>query len=332
MKFIFGFLLALYISITAVAENERPQNAALGTVDAEKEVRNELKKKGWPEGFDKAHCRIVIVGSCQREINDLKAPDFFKTRSSMIRLAVFSAKREIVQTICLTVFAADSVDVVARGENVEQITTSVFEAFSKRPVFGCNVVSFAESYSDGIYEVAVAVEWSEELEKKAKSCLENHVAVPPAAENDKVWNDWAGKADFSKMADCVSFVDDKGVVRFAGLGFAVLEGKKGKEVAQLKKNAKLEAQQNLAYALYSDLETYDKAKTILSEKIADGKELSEATEDFLFRVTTSCNKFFTHRSVYSGKIRHVVSGGEVYVYVAGADPEIIRNIKELNEK
>lgn len=299
---------------------------------AEDDVRADLKKNGLSEGFDQASGRILFVGNCQREISDLKAPDFFKTRNSMIRLAVFDAKREVILSLSRDIKSVAAVETVGKGKNFEQITTSVFEAFSKRPVFGCNVVSFAESYSDGIYEVAVAVEWREELEKKAKSCLENHVAVPPVAENDKVWNDWAGKADFSKIADCVLFVDDKGVVRFAGLGFAVLEGKKGKEVAQLKKNAELVAQQNLAYALYSDLETYDKAKTILSEKIADGKELSEATEDFLFRVTTSCNKFFTHRSVYSGKIRHAVSGGEVYVYVAGADPEIIRNIKELNEK
>lgn len=295
-------------------------------------VRTWLAKNGIQEGYDAERERFVIVDDSQRELASLDGPDFFKVREQMGLVAVFSAKRELIEGLAMTMSSEDSVELKSDGKETEQTTKSVIDIFSRRILHGCTVLHTAESYEDGVYQVAVAVAWSEKLEKAACAALAGNRPKTTPEQDEAEWSTWAERTDFARRIGPAQFTDSHGVYRYAGVGCVDVEGKKGKEMLSAKKAAEEKAKQALVYSLWADTVAHDHAVTVLRERSASDGDTSEATEDFVSRVSQACKRSVVKKDIFKGKVVHPLTGRTMFVHVAGIDPATLAEQRILEEE
>lgn len=288
-----------------------------------------LAKNGIQEGYDAAKQRFVIVDSCERELPSLDGDDFFKTREQMALVATFLAKGELIGIIDQQITAMDSVETKSDNGKTIQTTKSVIDIFSKQILHGCTVLDVEESYEDGIYSVAVAVAWSEKLEKAARAALAGDGPKTTAEQDEAEWAAWVARTDFSRRIGPAQFTDACGVYRYVGVGCVDVEGKKGKAMLDAKRVAEEKAKQALVYSLWADTEAHTHAVTILKERASSGGETAEATEDFVSRVSQACKRSLLKKDVFKGKVQHPLTGRTMFVHVAGIDPATLAEQKVL---
>ncbi len=295
---------------------------------AEEAVRAFLAKNGIQEGYDTGKNRFVFVGDCAREIPDLAAPDFIKARELSFLVALLSAKRELIGAIERRISVEDSVSVEEKDGTTSQTAKSIIDIFSKRLVRGCTVLRAEESWEDGIYHTAVAIAWSEKLEKAAVDALSGNGSEASEQKNDVEWDNWAKRTDFASRIGPAQFTDANGVYRYAGIGCADIEGKTGKALLGAMKVAEKKAEQSLVYSLWADTEAHDRAVTIVSERAsADGEE-TEAIEDFVSKISQKCaGRHVMKRKVFSGEVMNPLTGRKMFVFVAGIDPAILAGME-----
>ena len=296
---------------------------------AKQSVRAYLKEQHVPVGFDAKAGRFVFVGSCERKLADLSGDDFFRIREQMALSAIFSAKRDLIETIEQEVTAEDSVELKGDGDETVQTTKSITDIFSKRILHGCTVLDVEESHENGVYQVAVAVAWSEKLEHAACAALSGDGRKTTPEQDDAEWAAWAARTDFAKRIGPAQFTDSLGVYRYAGVGCVDVEGKKGKEMLAAKKAAEEKAKQALVYSLWADTVAHDRAETVLRERSATGAETAEAEEDFVSRVSQECKRAVVKKDVFKGKVVHPLTGRTMFVHVAGIDPATLAEQKVL---
>lgn len=327
MKAAFGLFLrtALYSLILCGAVCANAANAT----DA---VRAFLAKNGIQEGYDAERERFVIVDDALREVPSLDAPDFFKIREQAALAAVFSAKRELIESIDMKVTAEDSVELRSDGDETVQTTKSITDIFARRILHGCTVLDVEESHEDGVYQVAVAVAWSEKLEQAACAALAGNGPKTTPEQDEAEWSAWAERTDFARRIGPAQFTDSHGVYRYAGVGCVDVEGKKGKEMLAAKKAAEEKAKQALVYSLWADTVAHDHAVTVLRERSASDGDTSEATEDFVSRVSQACKRAVMKKDVFKGKVVHPLTGRTMFVHVAGIDPATLAEQKVLEEE
>jgi hypothetical protein len=300
--------------------------------DATDAVRAWLSKHDIKEGYDAKRERFVFVDDCQRELASLEGSDFFRTREQMSLAAIFSAKRELIEFIESGVSVVDSVELRSDGDETVQTTKSIVDIFSKRILHGCTVLDVEESHEDGVYQVAVAVAWSEKLEQAACAALAGNGPKTTPEQDEAEWSAWAERTDFARRIGPAQFTDSHGVYRYAGVGCVDVEGKKGKEMLAAKKAAEEKAKQALVYSLWADTVAHDHAVTVLRERSASDGDTSEATEDFVSRVSQACKRAVMKKDVFKGKVVHPLTGRTMFVHVAGIDPATLAEQKVLEEE
>ena len=292
-------------------------------------IRDWLAKNNIQEGYDAEKQRFVIVDSCERELSSLDGPDFFKTREQMSLTATMSAKSELIGIINRKISATDSVELKSDGGETVQTTKSVVDIFSKQILHGCTILHVEESYEKGIYSVAVAVAWSEKLEKAARAALAGDGPKTTAEQDEAEWAAWAARTDFVKRIGPAQFTDSHGVYRYAGVGCVDVEGKKGKAILDARRVAEEKAKQALAYSLWADTVAHTHAVTILKERASSDGETADVSEDFVARVSQACKRNIIKRDVFKGKVVHPLTGRTMYVHVAGIDPATLAEQKVL---
>lgn len=179
----------------------------------------------------------------------------------------------------------------------------------------------AESLEHGRYQVAVAVGWSEKSERDAQRSLSADAPVPEELPSS-AWKEWAEGKDFAFIVGGWPFIDGDGIRRFAGVGVADAEGKKGPAMTAAMRMARARATQALAYALYCDIESSKLAKQIGSRlENSDGSATEITVESFLVRIDQKINaKAFCDTEVYSTTVVHPLTGRKLFVSVAGIEP------------
>jgi hypothetical protein len=320
-----AIFLAFAIALAAIV---LPGSAFAGN-SAEDSVRAWLVKNNIQEGYDAAKQRFVIVDSCERELSSLDGPDFFQTRGQLSLTATMSAKSELIGIINRKISATDSVELKSDGGETIQTTKSIVDIFSKQILHGCTVLHVEESYEKGIYSVAVAVAWSEKLEKAAREALSGSAQKTTPEEDEAEWSAWSARTDFAKRIGPAQFTDSHGIYRYAGVGCVDVEGKKGKAILDAKRVAEQKAKQALAYSLWADTVAHTHAVTILKERASAEGETAEASEDFVARVSQACKRNIIKRDVFKGKVVHPLTGRTMYVHVAGIDPTTLAEQKVL---
>ena len=300
--------------------------------DATDAVRAWLAKHDIQEGYDAERERFVIVDDGLRELPKLDAPDFFMIREQTALVAVFSAKRKLIEAIDMKVVVDDSVQLKSDGDETVQTTKSITDIFARRILHGCTVLDVEESHEDGVYQVAVAVAWSEKLEQAACAALAGNGPKTTPEQDEAEWSAWAERTDFARRIGPAQFTDSHGVYRYAGVGSVDVEGKKGKEMLAARKAAEEKGKQALVYSLWADTVAHDHAVTVLRERSSTDGDTSEATEDFVSRVSQACKRAVMKKDVFKGKVVHPLTGRTMFVHVVGVDPATLAEQKVLEEE
>lgn len=324
-----GLKLKVFDFLPVVCYSLSVQAFGVPATDA---VRAFLAKNGIQEGYDAERGRFVIVDDALREIPSVDDPNFFQIREQAALAAVFSAKRELIEAIDMKIASTDSVELKSDGDATDRTTKSITDIFAKRVLHGCTVLDVEESHEDGVYQVAVAVAWSEKLEKAACEALSGKGVKTTPEQDEAEWAAWAERTDFARRIGPAQFTDSHGVYRYAGVGSVDVEGKKGKEMLAARKAAEEKAKQALVYSLWADTVAHDHAVTVLRERSSTDGDTSEATEDFVSRVSQACKRAVMKKDVFKGKVVHPLTGRTMFVHVAGIDPATLAEQKVLEEE
>ena len=301
----------LFLAATALS-------ACVCRANAEKELNARLKSSGLRLGFEGKSRRIVAIGTAERELADPSGvQDFGKIRNDLGKLAIVDAKREVAQIISQNINASDRVELTADGDVRKMMLVSVVRSFAQAKLVGCRVIASAESYEGGVYQVAVAMGWSELARTHALNALSpGHVSLDVM--DDSEWTDWFDRNDASVMVGSRCFTGKDGKLRFVGLAAMDVDGLSGIKLKSAMRAAGCNALGNLAFALYADVEAKDVAIRALREIEVGGNYDSFSWAAFTREVSNSCNrKMLRAREVYSTTFRHPVSGRVMYLSAYG---------------
>ena len=300
---------------TALALNVFAQDGA------HKEVRAVLKRSEIKVGVDREKMRYVFIGSCEIKVTDpANDSKFHQKRSNCAKIAELRAKRDLMKARSVKVTLADSTESMSDGDRSIILTKSLCKFIAEDQHTGSTVLCSAESWDDqtGQYQVAVAVAWSEKLEADGGR-LQVPISDPSFADEDPEWERWVKSVNIESVFGSRQFKDSRGFRRYVGIGSADIDGKKGKALKDAYTVAKLTAKEQLAFALYSESESRDVAKTILAQIQMGDVEETDAWERFESEVIRRCKgKILRADMVYdSDELKNPITGRPMFVAVYG---------------
>ena len=295
-------------------------------------VREKLTEQGIKVGYASSSGRHVAIGVAEAKFSSVEnAGAFAMQRERLYKLALFRAKQEILFSVKTSMEAKDALDDNFRADGSARSSfLSMVKMLSEGLYCGFLPIASAESFENGRYQVAIAVGWSEKSEMKARRMLSGKIDIPEGGVFDgSEWTKWAEDKDFSFIVGAWLFLDSAGFIRYAGVGFADVEGKKGATLAAARIKAKSKATQALAYALYGDIEASTQATQVaIREEDSEGKASEAVEEDFLNRIQMSLkNKVFRGNEVYTTTVVHPISGHKIFISIVGIEPD---NLSEMN--
>ena len=202
---------------------------------------------------------------------------------------------------------------------IKQTQTSTRELFAKMPIFGATVVEQFESYNEDKeeYKNTVIMMWSPKTEKVALAMLKGKdVVVPPGNESLKKYLIHNKKALLTSTGGR-RFRDDKGNVYFIGIG-AQEKGSSASSQRRAMSMAKIEAQTQLAFALYADVKSQEmmESKEIVRNAGLD-KDATQSLTSLSEHLSQSIKNMDIQGSseVYSTSGINPLSGKEIIVSV-----------------
>jgi len=202
---------------------------------------------------------------------------------------------------------------------IKQEQTSVRELFSSMPIFGATVVEQFESYNEdkNEYKNCVIMMWSPKTEEIAVAMLKGeNVVVPPGSESLKNYLK-SNKEAFLTTTGGRRFRDDKGNVYFLGIA-AQEKGSSASSQRRAMSMAKIEAQTQLAFALYADVKSQEmmESKEIVRNAGLD-KDITQSLTSLSETLSQSIKNMQIQGAseVYSTTGVHPLSGKEIFVSV-----------------
>lgn len=314
---------------------------------AEAFVLRQLEEAGLEVGFNEEGDRVVQLGVAGKPLSpDLREltcgpPDgylmkkrklgappedprkhFTSFRDRLFRVAEFKAKAEILRFLTTTIsVSAETIQSYSDGTAVKDTMTTT-EIFSHLRLDGFLVLSTAESWNDGVYQVAVAVGWSPKSEALVAGSKSTDASIaPPPGENSPEWKKWAETQDFSLRLGAYSFEDSAGVLRHVGIAAADVDGLSGKALRNAKQLAFTMAKANLCYALYGDSETRIFVRSRLKETFDGTRSSFEVEESSIETIFQKCRAIHVFADeVYTASVVHPLTGRTMFVSVVGIEP------------
>lgn len=307
--------IVVLAACTALAPNVFAQDGAI------KEVRAVLKRSEIKVGVDREKMRYVFIGSCDVKVTDPASdPKFHHKRSSCAKIAELRAKRDLMKARSVKVTLADSTESISDGDRSIILTKSLCKFIAEDQHTGSTVLCSAESWDDqtGQYQVAVAVAWSQKLEADGGR-VQVQTADPTFDDEDPEWERWVKSVNIESVFGSRQFKDSRGFRRYVGIGSADIDGKRGKALKDAYTVAKLTAKEHLAFALYSESESRDVAKTVLAQIQTGAIEETDAWERFESEVIRRCKgKVLRADMVYdSDELKNPITGRPMFVTVYG---------------
>ena len=197
--------------------------------------------------------------------------------------------------------------------------TSVVETLSQMNVVGLFPIANFESWDGEQYSTTIICIWSTEEEKRARAFMSgqkvdfepSNISIIDFLENQ----DWSSAQGMRKV------VDNKGNFWLLSISSAVVKGSSGSQMNKTKGLAQLNAKKQLAFAIYSDAKSKEKAKEKMQEiagKNEDDVETQTATS-FSKELRQSVeNLQLQGMSEKWGKqLKHPISGQKIYVSIVG---------------
>jgi len=189
---------------------------------------------------------------------------------------------------------------------IRQTQTSTRELFAKMPIFGATVVEQFESYNDDKeeYKNSVIMMWSPKTEAMSVSMLKGEdVTVPPSQESLQEYLRKNKRALLTTTGGR-RFRDNEGNVYFLGIA-AQEKGSSASAQRRAMSMAKIEAQTQVAFALYADVKSQEMMTS--KEVIRNAGTGKDATQS-LTSLSETLSQSFKNMNIQGASEVYTVSG------------------------
>ena len=298
-----------------------PVFSASEHVRARDVVKATLKSEGVRIGVNPREKSYVFVGYHAAETN-LTSGSVARMRESFFRQAVLGAKHDLMRARRLGVSSADKVEIAHDGSRQRILTTSMCRYLAEVEMHGSGVIASAESWNQdkGVYEVAVAVKWSAELEAEGVRLANKGLPIMGLREETSVWTEELRKYELPSLMGCRRFVDSSGKVRFFAAASRELGGKTPAQKVKSMRMAQMQASVNLASGLSADVAMRDAAVSVLRMLSARKITEAQAWEELVSRVVERNALTVRGREVFTdNNVVDPLTGKRVFVSVYGIE-------------
>ena len=284
-----------------------------------------LSEEGIRCGYSSERQSLVVIGYAEKELPNLVAnPQMFMAcRNERILAAELDVRKNLIKTLKLHLKSRDVAALAVKNEDVGQANVSSTELSAERELMGCAVLRTCETYVNGLYQVAVAMQWSAQMAQAAEQTLCVPVGRKDSSGETNEWMRWASRADWSSMAGNRKFIDSEGIVRYVGIGCADVEGL---EIAspwmrRAQDSALYQARANLSLALYSDTASVEAVIRVYSELSGELGDSSDSYESYIGKTTRQSNRQTVFApEVYATFVTHPITKRKMFVSVCGYEP------------
>ena len=287
---------------------------------AEDSVRAQLSQRGLQPGFDGREGEIIALGKAMVKIGDAAScPRLAALRDRCHKVASLEARGKILQVLAQSLTADRTAGFHHDGIAADLDLAALSRVFSERVLTGWRIIASAETCSNGLYTVAVAVFWSRESEKTMDAAKAGRLALSGK------WKDeltaYIKGRDLSTWADVRVFVDSNGFPHVLGVGLSDWDGDpRTQEVAMRK--ADMFARKNLMLGLYGDAAVMEAAgkwrKEVFSgsDKDVSQQEFYESLSEIRVRdpLPEGCGPF------HVASIKNPVNGRKEFVSIYSFEP------------
>ena len=278
--------------------------AAVSCLDAEDALRRALAERGIRQGHDAETGVCTVIASASKK----GAQPF-----ACFRLAELKALHQILNMRSQTMSGATTV----QRDDAAKTVRSLVETLSQADLDGCLLVDFRGKQDGDVWVVAVAMCWSEDLEKRARASASG--ALHPADS----WVDELKKlvdgCDGELLPPTLSFVDSNGFFHRAGVGVVRVGGESPLQRDAAAREADIWARKNLQLALYGRAAMRKKAELMKSWDRMGGVKTVLSAYEALGEVSAEGPMPAGSRSVYD-KVVQSEDGSKSFLVVYGVVP------------
>ena len=287
--------------------------AAFSCIDAENVVRRALTARGIRQGFDAETGTYTVIASAVKRDVDPGASTSCAQQSACFRLAELKAIHQILNMRSQTMEGGTSVQ---RDASAKSVRTFV-EALSQNDLDGCLLVGFDGRVDGDSCVVAVAMSWSEELERRARASAAGKLRTADSWVDE--FKQYVGTWGNGILPPTVSFIDSAGFLHHVGVGTARVTGESSLERNAAARLADLWARKNLQLAIYGRAAMRKKAELMMSrDRLAETESLVSAYEA-LGEVSAEGPLPAGSRSIYD-KVVQTADGAKSFLIVYGIVP------------
>lgn len=268
-------------------------------------VRAQLEANGLEPGYDASSGRLVSIGQfISHEIANPAASSFAAVRDHGLEKALHAAKFDILELICANVESTEDSSKEPAGTPNKTNTTVVSV---NETVTGLRMLAMAESWTPeegGVYEVAVAVGWSE---KWHEAVMKRLLAESGASLSSEAEQEWLDRKNLASLVGPAAFSDPDGNLRMLGIGAADAEtpGATARAEAMARK-----------FAAFSFPTAIKASRKLVSTMVGDEESL-DFSQEYDEAVDPKPRTFLT---VLSTEAVHPISGRKMAVVVVEAIP------------
>lgn len=301
--------------------------AAFSRLDAESVVRRTLVERGIRLGYDVETGVYTVIASAARKGVDLESSAFCAQQSECFRMAELKALHQILNMRSQTMSGETSV----RRDGAAKAVRSFVDTMSRADLEGCLVVDFHGRQDGETCVAAVAVSWSEDLERRARASAAG--TLRPADSWVDELKSWLDGLNENLLPSTVSFVDSAGCIHRVGVGMARFDGEsalcRNAAVAQ----ADLLARKNLQLALFGRAAMRKKAELMKSQdRLEGGLTLSSAYEA-LGEVSADTPLPVGSRVLFDKVVQTGSGQGKVLIVVYGVNsPRVAYGVADLGSQ
>ena len=288
--------------------------------DAGRDLREAVSRMGYRIGFDAERKVFVFTG---RKLAEMESPSdskgFFLQREKCFKVAELKAKAALLRYMRQTWTGGEFLDAGEVNGLTQKKLVSVAESFSANKLSGWHVLASAESYNDGVYEVAAAVIWSPALESAGRKAREGRLR--PAASYREELREWLRAQQLETWCGCRAFVDSSGFPHLLGVGVVDADGASPMEMTSIRMKGDLLARKNLLLGLWGDSEVGKFARDAVSSESADEKDAdTESLFESMASVEVRGKAVDGLTLVHEQVVRNRITGRTALVVLYGVEP------------
>lgn len=267
-------------------------------------ICTQLEANGLEPGYDASSGRMIAIGRTSKKVADPAVQSFALVRDHCLEEALHAAKFDILELICANVESTEDSSKEPAGTPNKTNTTVVSV---NETVTGLRMLAMVESWTPeegGVYEVAVAVGWSE---KWHEAVMKRLLAESGASLSSEAVQEWLDRKNLAARSGPAAFSDPDGNLRMLGIGAADAETPGA--------NARAEAMAR-KFAAFSFPTAIKASRKLVSTMVGDEESL-DFSQEYDEAVDPKPRTFLT---VLSTEIVHPISGRTMAVVVVEAIP------------